>query len=156
MDQIVPVSWERLSLDTPVPSSASETQPPDAFRQNAADADQYHPTPALHDRSIAAGFNGDSVRSARRSTRRSTRDDTNWIVVLKDVGPDVSVMSVREGEREVPKILHEREITRGWLKASHRATDPTRSKPWWPWHPLTRERRKSQSRPAQSRSIRSR
>jgi putative CocE/NonD family hydrolase len=70
------------------------------------------------------------------------QDDTNWIVVLKDVGPDVSVMSVREGERETPKTLHEREITRGWLKASHRATDPTRSKPWWPWHPLTREAQK--------------
>ena len=65
------------------------------------------------------------------------QDDTNWIVILKDVGPDVSVLSVREGEREVPKNLHEREITRGWLKASHRAIDPERSKPWWPWHPLT-------------------
>ena len=31
------------------------------------------------------------------------QDDTNWIVILKDVGPDVSVQSVREGEREVPK-----------------------------------------------------
>ncbi len=65
--------------------------------------------------------------------------DTNWIVILKDVGPDVSVMSVREGEREVPANLHEREISRGWLKASNRAVDPKRSKPWWPWHPLTRE-----------------
>jgi putative CocE/NonD family hydrolase len=70
------------------------------------------------------------------------QDDTNWIVILKDVGPDVSVMSVREGEREVPKNLHEREITRGWLKASHRTVDPGRSKPWWPWHPLTREAQK--------------
>ena len=34
------------------------------------------------------------------------QDDTNWIVILKDVGPDVSVMSVREGEREVRKDLH--------------------------------------------------
>jgi uncharacterized protein len=30
-------------------------------------------------------------------------------------------------------------LTRGWLKASHRAIDPRRSKPWRPWHPLTRE-----------------
>src|SRR5262245_11632472 len=67
------------------------------------------------------------------------QDDTNWIVVLKDVGPDVSVMSVREGERQASADLPEREITRGWLKASHRALDPARSKPWWPWHPLTRE-----------------
>ena len=62
-------------------------------------------------------------------------------MTLKDVGPDVSVMSVREGEREVPKNLPEREITRGWLKASHRALDPKRSKPWKPWHKLTREAR---------------
>src|SRR3974377_307495 len=67
------------------------------------------------------------------------QDDTNWIVILKDVGPDVSVQSVREGEREVPKNLSERELTRGWLKASHRALDPKRSKPWGPWHPLTRQ-----------------
>jgi len=42
----------------------------------------------------------------------------------------------------VPKNLPERELTRGWLKASHRALDPARSKPYWPWHPLTREAQK--------------
>jgi hypothetical protein len=52
------------------------------------------------------------------------------------------VQSVREGEREVPTDLPERELTRGWLKASHRALDPKRSKPWWPWHALTREANK--------------
>ena len=67
------------------------------------------------------------------------QDDTNWIVILKDIGPDVSVQSVREGEREVSENLPERELTRGWLKASHRALDPKRSKPWWPWHPMTRQ-----------------
>jgi len=30
-------------------------------------------------------------------------------------------------------------VWRGWLKASHRALDPKRSKPWRPWHPLTRQ-----------------
>ena len=30
------------------------------------------------------------------------QEDTNWIVVLKDVGPDVSVRTAREGERNVP------------------------------------------------------
>ncbi len=29
--------------------------------------------------------------------------DTNWIVVLKDVGPDVSVVTARVGERTVPR-----------------------------------------------------
>jgi predicted acyl esterase len=54
----------------------------------------------------------------------------------------VSVMSVREGEREPPDDVPEREVTRGWLKASLRATDAKRSKPWKPWHLLTRESRK--------------
>jgi len=66
------------------------------------------------------------------------QDDTNWIVILKDLGPNSSVRTVREGERELPKDFPERELTRGWLKASHRALDPKRSKPWKPWHPLTR------------------
>jgi putative CocE/NonD family hydrolase len=69
--------------------------------------------------------------------------DTNWIVILKDVGPDGSVRSAREGEREVPGNLPERELTRGWLKASHRALDPNRSLPWKPWHYLTREAQKA-------------
>ena len=46
--------------------------------------------------------------------------------------------TARDGERELPADLKERELTRGWLKASHRALDPKRSKPWRPWHPLTR------------------
>jgi putative CocE/NonD family hydrolase len=69
------------------------------------------------------------------------QDDTNWIVILKDVGPDVSVRTVREGERDIARDLCERELSRGWLKASMRATDPVRSKPWRPWHRLTRASR---------------
>jgi hypothetical protein len=65
--------------------------------------------------------------------------DTNWIIVLKDVGPDVSVRTAREGERDVPATLPERELTRGWLKASYRALDQKRSKPWAPFHKLTRD-----------------
>src|SRR5207248_2350532 len=45
------------------------------------------------------------------------------------------------GERDISE-LPERELTRGWLKASHRAIDPTRSLPGRPWHPLTRAARK--------------
>jgi uncharacterized protein len=71
------------------------------------------------------------------------QDDTNWIVILKDVGPDVSVHTARPGEVDIPADLAERELTRGWLKASHRAIDPERSKPWRPWHPLTRAAQKS-------------
>jgi putative CocE/NonD family hydrolase len=66
------------------------------------------------------------------------QDDTNWIAILKDVGPDPYVRSAREGEREIHAGLPERELTRGWLRASYRALDPARSKPWKPWHKLTR------------------
>src|SRR5262249_24380443 len=70
------------------------------------------------------------------------QDDSNWIVTLTDVGPDVGLQSLREGERTVPQNLPERELTRGWLKASCRALDVKRSTPWWPWHLLTRDARK--------------
>jgi len=66
------------------------------------------------------------------------QEDTNWIIVLKDVGPDVSVQTARQGERTVPAELPERELTRGWLKASYRALDEERSTPWEPFHKLTR------------------
>lgn len=46
-------------------------------------------------------------------------EDTNWIVTLKDVSPEGS----------------ETQLTQGWLKASHRAIDESRSKPWEPFHP---------------------
>jgi uncharacterized protein len=45
-------------------------------------------------------------------------EDANWMVDVKDVSPDGS----------------ERVVTKGWLKASHRAVDPKRSKPYQPFH----------------------
>ncbi len=134
-------SWERLTPEQPAPSSATATQPPDSFVQMPPSQTttiqrlRYMTDPLPHDVLVA----GPIVVTLYAAI---DQDDTNWIVILKDVGPDVSVMSVREGEREVPKTLHEREISRGWLKASHRAIDPQRSKPYWPWHPLTREAQK--------------
>jgi putative CocE/NonD family hydrolase len=131
-------SWERLTPHTVAPSSATEVQPPDTFAQmpptqtSTVQRLRYMTDPLPEDVLVAGPI-------ALTLYASIDQDDTNWIVILKDVGPDVSVMSVREGEREVPANLHEREITRGWLKASHRATDPKRSKPWWPWHKLTRQ-----------------
>ena len=46
-------------------------------------------------------------------------------------------MTAREGERDWAE-MPERELTRGWLKASLREEDAARSKPWKPWHKLTR------------------
>jgi len=46
------------------------------------------------------------------------QEDTNWIAILKDVPPNDS----------------EIELTRGYLKASHRALNPEKSTPWLPYH----------------------
>ena len=50
---------------------------------------------------------------------KSTASDTDWIVKAADVGPDGS----------------ETLITNGYLRASHRALDPTRSREAVPYHP---------------------
>ncbi len=134
-------SWERLAAEPPKQASSDEFSPPDGFVQmpptqtNAIQKLRYLTEPLPRDVLVA----GPLVLNLFAAI---DADDTNWIIVLKDVGPDPSVMTVREGERALPKDLHEREITRGWLKASLRALDPERSKPWKPWHKLTRAARK--------------
>ncbi len=50
-------------------------------------------------------------------------DDAHFIAKVKDVPP--------EGTETV--------LSRGWLKASHRAIDNKKSKPWQPYHPHTKE-----------------
>src|SRR5262249_16948437 len=123
------------------PSSADDYQAPDAFAQMPASQTsriqklRYLSEPLPDDVTIA----GPSVLHLYASI---DQDDTNWIVILKDVGPDVGVQTAREGEREITRGLEEREVRGGWLKASHRAVDPTRSLPGRPWHPLTRAARK--------------
>jgi predicted acyl esterase len=134
-------SWERLSAEPFVAGSVDQFSPPDAFvqmppTQTGVIQKLRYLTDPLPDDVLVAG------PIVLNLFAEIDQDDTNWIVVLKDVGPDVSVMTVREGERELPKNLSERELTRGWLKASLRAPDPKRSKPWKPWHHLTREARK--------------
>ena len=134
-------SWERLSAEPFAPASVDQFIPPDAFVQmpptqtKAIQKLRYLTDPLPEDVLIAGPI-------SLTLFAEIDRDDTNWFAILKDVGPDVSVMSVREGERERPGGIPEREVTRGWLKASLRATDPKRSKPWKPWHLLTRESRK--------------
>jgi uncharacterized protein len=134
-------SWERLQVRPFMPSSVEDDLPPDAFVQmpptqtNVVEKLRYLTDPLPNDVLVV----GPAVLNLFASI---DQDDTNWIITLKDVGPDASVRSVREGEREIPQDLFEREVTRGWLKASHRAIDPVRSKPWRPWHPLTRTAQK--------------
>jgi len=49
------------------------------------------------------------------------QDDANWIAKLSDVWP----------------TGRETTVSRGWLKASHRALDAAKSKPYAPYHPHT-------------------
>jgi len=131
-------SWERLRTAPFTPGSVDDEVPPDAFVQmppvqtNMVQTLRYMTDPLPQDVLVA----GPSVLILFAAI---DQDDTNWIITLKDIGPDASVRTVREGERELPRNIHERELTRGWLKASHRALDPKRSKPWRPWHRLTRK-----------------
>lgn len=131
-------SWERLRAEPFAPASCEDYEEPDAFLQ----------MPPTHTKTIqklrfmTEPLDEDVLvigPSALYLYAAIDQEDTNWIVTIKDVGPDVSVRTIREGERDVPSNLPERELTRGWLKASHRAVDHNRSKPWEPWHPLTRE-----------------
>ncbi len=130
-------SWERLREEPFIPSSREGIEQPDAFVQmpptqtRAIQKLRYMTDPLPEDTLVA----GPSVLNLYAAI---DQEDTNWIVILKDVGPDVSVRTARDGETTVPANLPERELVRGWLKASHRALDHTRSKPWKPWHPFTR------------------
>jgi putative CocE/NonD family hydrolase len=131
-------SWERLRTEPFEPMSSEAYQEPDAFIQMPPT----HTSKIQRLRYMTDPLPEDTLMigpSALYLHAAIDQEDTNWIIILKDVGPDGSVRTAREGERDVPDGLPERELTRGWLKASHRALDPERSKPWRPWHPLTRE-----------------
>jgi predicted acyl esterase len=134
-------SWGRLRAEPFVASSVDDHQAPDSFVQMPITQTKdiaklrYVSEPLAEDVLVA----GPIVLNLFAAIDQT---DTNWIVTLKDIGPDPSVMSAREGERDPDPDLPEREVTRGWLKASHRAIDPSRSKPGKPWHPLTRAAQK--------------
>jgi putative CocE/NonD family hydrolase len=133
-------SWERLKTQPHLPSSQTQAaeRMPDSFVQMPPiktmkiEGLRYMTEPLAEDTLVAGPISLTLFADINQ-------DDTNWIILLKDVGPDVSVRTQREGERFVPDDLPTREITRGWLKASHRATDPERSELGKPWHKLTRE-----------------
>ncbi len=133
-------SWERLRWDAFTPSSRDGIDTPDCFVQMPLNQTKtiqklrYLTDPLPDDLEVTGPL-------SLHFWAEIDQEDTNWIIVLKDVGPDVSVQTAREGEMERPAIP-EREITRGWLKASHRAVDQAKSQPGRPFHPLTRSAQK--------------
>ena len=84
-------SWERLSAEPFVAVERRRDPAARRFRADAADADERRPEAALPDRSAAATTCWSPGRSRSTLFAAIDQDDTNWIVILKDVGPDVSV-----------------------------------------------------------------
>ncbi len=131
-------SWERLRTEPFIEGGQDGYKEPDAFVQmpptqtREIEKLRYMTDPLPEDTLMVGPITLTFYASI-------DQDDTNWIVILKDIGPDVSVRSGRAGEFNVPENLPERELTRGWLKASYRALDEKRTKPYRPWHKLTRE-----------------
>ena len=133
-------SWERLREEPFTPSSRDSYEEPDVFVQMPPKLTRHiqrlrYMTEPLPEDTVIAGPCSLKIFAA------IDRTDTNWIIILKDVGPDPSQRTAREGETYLPANLPERELTRGWLKASHRVLDPERTKPHKPWHKFTREAR---------------
>jgi predicted acyl esterase len=134
-------AWERLRWEPFTPSSRDGIDAPDCFAQmpltqtRRVQKLRYVTDPLPYDVEVTGPL-------SFHFWAEIDQEDTNWIIILKDVGPDVSVQTAREGEMERPDVP-EREITRGWLKASHRALDENRSLPGRPFHPLTRKAQKA-------------
>ncbi|SHK03279.1 hypothetical protein SAMN05443637_10263 [Pseudonocardia thermophila] len=132
--------WGTLTTQPPRPAAETgeAARQPDVFTQmpltrtTTVERLRYLTEPLPHDVTVVGPISLTLYAEIDES-------DTNWIIVLKDVGPDVSVRTAREGERDIPADLPERELTRGWLKASYRALDEERSTPWEPFHKLTRD-----------------
>jgi uncharacterized protein len=132
--------WERLSTNEPRPAdqAGKAAGEPDVFTQmplkktTKVERLRYMTDPLPKDLTVVGPISLTLHAAIDKA-------DTNWIVILKDVGPDVSVVTAREGERTVPANLLERELTRGWLKASYRAIDAARCRPGEPFHKLTRD-----------------
>ena len=131
--------WEKLTTAPPPPAEhvGSAAREPDVFTQmplkktTRIERLRYLTEPLAADLTVVGPISLTLYAAI-------DQPDTNWIVILKDVGPDVSVVTAREGERAIPPDVPERELTRGWLKASYRALDEQRSTPWDPFHKLTR------------------
>jgi putative CocE/NonD family hydrolase len=131
--------WEKLTTAPPPPAEhvGSAAREPDVFTQmplkktTRIERLRYLTEPLAADVTVVGPISLTLYAAI-------DQPDTNWIVILKDVGPDVSVVTAREGERGISPDVPERELTRGWLKASYRALDERRSTPWDPFHKLTR------------------
>ncbi len=133
-------SWERLRDRPFVSGSRDVYNDPDSFVQmpptqtRKIEKLRYLTEPFADDTLIAGPIGVSFFASI-------DQEDVVWIAAIRDVGPDVSVRTGRDNEWDETEVPS-REISRGWLKASYRELDEKRTKPWKPWHKLTREANK--------------
>jgi putative CocE/NonD family hydrolase len=116
-------SFGRLLLDEPYFAERE----PDGFIQqpltysNEIARVSYKTAPLAHDTEVTGHVS--ICLHASIEVEDESWVDTNWIVSLSDLAPDGTQI----------------ELSRGWLKASHRALDPEKSTAWQPYHPHTKE-----------------
>lgn len=133
-------SWERMHERPIDPDSWSGANEPDAFVQspptltNDISKLRYMTDPLAEDTLVAGPISMNFFASI-------DSDDTNWIITLKDLGPDYSDRTGRDGEKEIAD-LPEKYLTKGFLKASMRELDIEKSTAWKPWHKLTVDSKK--------------
>ena len=133
-------SWERLRTEPVDVDAFDGANIPDTFVQmpptltNNIEKLRYMTDPLPEDVTIAGPISTTFFAAI-------DSDDTNWFVELKDLGPDTTDRTGREGEWCVPN-LPEKYLTKGMLKASMRELDEELSTPYKPWHKLTIEAEK--------------
>ena len=117
--------WQQLHLGHGSAGRGTLTRdvPPDgsaAYDYDPASGEAYRGGPSLAYRT--APFDEDTEVTgplALELWASSSARDTDWFVSVGDEDPDGRVRS----------------LTNGWLRASHRALDAARSRPWQPFHP---------------------
>ena len=133
-------SWEKLSTKGHLPAAHTfVNEPPDAFVQmpptqtNTIERLRYMTEPLAEDTAGRRPHLADLLGLARRGRHQLDRHPQGRRPGR--VGAD----GAARASARCPQDLPERELTRGWLKASRRALDPERTKPWKPWHYLSPE-----------------
>ena len=155
MDQALSRSWDRLRRTAIRAVERDRGAAARYVRADADDADQqrarlrYMTEPLPQDMLVAGPM-------ALTLFASIDQDDTNWIVILKDVGPDVSVMSgARRGAKRAEQSAGARDhprLAEGVAPRDSTRSAQSRGGPGT----SSRARRSSRSSPARSKNTRSR
>ena len=139
VDQVLPAQLGEAQHQGPPPGGAHLCQrAAGRVRADAAHPDQHHRAAPLHD------------RAARRGHPSGGPDYSDVLGLARPGGHQLDRHPQGRRSRRLcavraargapgPGRPAERELTRGWLKASYRELDSERTTPWKPWHRLSPE-----------------